>query len=509
MIIETQKAKYELSDNYGLILNSMNADEFLANPHSHLNTVEIERFLRSELSDEQIMQSLSSCSSIGLEVTQACNFACDYCTHSGKYEDLRSHSNKKMDFHTAKQAVDLFFQTILYRPRSKRREKYIAFYGGECLLEIEFIKSVIDYAETEAKKKRVDEFFDLHFRITTNGYLLTDEVVNYLESKNVIAGVSIDGPSEEHDKFRVTRNGKKTWSRIIQNLRAAKNRFPGYYERRFNFLMTFHPFHSGTAIDRFFESNRDLFDKNRVRFNPIKINGLKKEELDKIDGVQIRELQIRLNGREEDNCWQRRKVSNKTRSLPLEYIAKLNDQLKNIPVKKISLLFECFEPGKLRFIIENFNFDTLNIQVGDEVMPGKAALPLERYAQEGKKISISHQEKRDVKKLRVDAFNFFYSQHFNPCLGQQISIDCGGEIKPCLWFPEILGNISSGNILQMILSGKFDQYWVMTKDKVDVCKDCEKRYVCADCRVQYTSTAEESRSVNTSKPTYCDYNPYT
>ncbi len=35
----------------------------------------------------------------------------------------------------------------------------------------------------------------------------------------------------------------------------------------------------------------------------------------------------------------------------------------------------------------------------------------------------------------------------------------------------------------MIVAGKFDKYWELTKDKVDVCMNCDLRYACNDCPI--------------------------
>jgi len=48
------------------------------------------------------------------------------------------------------------------------------------------------------------------------------------------------------------------------------------------------------------------------------------------------------------------------------------------------------------------------------------------------------------------------------------------------------------------------KYWNITKDQIDICKDCEFRHICTDCRAYI----EDPKNIY-SKPLKCGYNPYT
>jgi radical SAM protein with 4Fe4S-binding SPASM domain len=75
-----------------------------------------------------------------------------------------------------------------------------------------------------------------------------------------------------------------------------------------------------------------------------------------------------------------------------------------------------------------------------------------------------------------------------------------------LWSKIVPGKIGQDKILDMIISGSFDEYWTLTKDKIEVCKDCELRYACPDCRESNTYTGKGN--FNSGKPLYCNYDPY-
>jgi len=53
----------------------------------------------------------------------------------------------------------------------------------------------------------------------------------------------------------------------------------------------------------------------------------------------------------------------------------------------------------------------------------------------------------------------------------------------------------------------FKKYWKVTKDIIEVCKDCEFRHVCTDCRA-YTERTKFNNGIDLSKPLKCGYNPY-
>lgn len=66
------------------------------------------------------------------------------------------------------------------------------------------------------------------------------------------------------------------------------------------------------------------------------------------------------------------------------------------------------------------------------------------------------------------------------------------------------GNISSVSLASVVNHPTLVQLGSITKDQIEVCRDCEFRYVCTDCRA-YT---RESGNLY-SKPAKCSYDPYT
>ena len=96
---------------------------------------------------------------------------------------------------------------------------------------------------------------------------------------------------------------------------------------------------------------------------------------------------------------------------------------------------------------------------------------------------------------------FTEGQSHNTCLNKKISIDKMGGIKNCPSLTTTYGNIRSNSVFDAISNENFRSLWTISKDSIDVCKDCEFRYVCTDCRA-YTEGGMYS------KPKKCNYDPY-
>jgi SPASM domain peptide maturase of grasp-with-spasm system len=100
------------------------------------------------------------------------------------------------------------------------------------------------------------------------------------------------------------------------------------------------------------------------------------------------------------------------------------------------------------------------------------------------------------------------SRSHNSCLNRKISIDSNGDIRNCPSMSESYGNIKDTTLEEAINKPGFKKYWNITKDDIEICKDCEFRYVCTDCRA-YTERTKFEDDIDLSKPLKCGYNPYT
>ncbi|CAG0970223.1 hypothetical protein FLAV_01185 [Flavobacteriales bacterium] len=95
------------------------------------------------------------------------------------------------------------------------------------------------------------------------------------------------------------------------------------------------------------------------------------------------------------------------------------------------------------------------------------------------------------------------SKKYNSCLNCKISIDKEGQVKNCPSMKESYGNIKDVSLIDVLNMTSFQKFNKITKDNINVCLDCEYRYVCSDCRA-YTDNPTDIYS----RPSKCNYNPY-
>lgn len=98
---------------------------------------------------------------------------------------------------------------------------------------------------------------------------------------------------------------------------------------------------------------------------------------------------------------------------------------------------------------------------------------------------------------------FTESQHHNTCLNRKVCIDAEGNIKNCPAMAKSYGNIKDTTLEEAINKPGFKDLWYICKDQIDVCKDCEFRYMCTDCRC-FIKDPDNIYS----QPAKCTYNPY-
>lgn len=204
-------------------------------------------------SREELEREISNLSQIELEVTQSCNLRCSYCIYSGRYEDFRIHSKKKMSFEIAKRSLDYFFSLICSPKRTKRiGDIYIGFFGGEPLLAFDLIKKCVEYVNNKLLNKRFlkDKIW---FHITTNGVLLNDVIANFLIENDFLVAISLDGPREEHDKNRLYANGKGTFEIIFENVKKLMKYNSHYFDTHVIFELTLSSNHNLLRINNFFK----------------------------------------------------------------------------------------------------------------------------------------------------------------------------------------------------------------------------------------------------------------
>lgn len=139
-----------------------------------------------------------------LHVSHDCNLRCEYCFASTG--DFGTGHRMTMDVETAKRAIDFVIQRS-----GQRRNIEIDFFGGEPLMAMDTVKATVEYARS------LEEKYNKKFRftITTNGVLLNDENIKYINREMSNAVLSLDGRPEVNDHMRKTVGGEGSYDVIM------------------------------------------------------------------------------------------------------------------------------------------------------------------------------------------------------------------------------------------------------------------------------------------------------
>lgn len=142
-----------------------------------------------------------------LNVAHDCNLKCEYCFASqGNFKGERN----LMSFEVGKKAFD-----YLVKSSGKRVNLEVDFFGGEPLMNFDTVKKLVDYGRS-LEKKHNKKF---RFTITTNGVLLDDEKIDYINENMSNVVLSIDGRRSVNDNMRKTVNNKGSYDIIVNNFK--------------------------------------------------------------------------------------------------------------------------------------------------------------------------------------------------------------------------------------------------------------------------------------------------
>lgn len=184
---------------------------------------------------------------LGLVLTDQCNFRCSYCANSSVYKYSKGYSSNSMSYDVINKALELY--ALGYKSGFKRDPNLrfsIMFYGGEPLLEFDKIKYIV---------KRVEEKYNIYdaiYTITTNGYLIDQEMIKFFKEKNFDVNISMDGYKDIHDLNRKTVAGDNTFDKVISNFYMLKDYLP---DNRVGIITTFDTQVSPKKLYNFYKEN--------------------------------------------------------------------------------------------------------------------------------------------------------------------------------------------------------------------------------------------------------------
>ena len=181
-----------------------------------------------------------------------CNLDCKYCYFLSK-EVMYPESKFRMSDETLEAYVRQYIAS------QRTREITFAWQGGEpTLMGLEFFKRAVELQQKYAKPGTT-----IQNALQTNGTLLDEDWANFFKEHNFLLGISIDGPQELHDEYRVNKGGAGSFEQVMRGLKLLQKHGVEY-----NILCTVHAANQDHPLDvyRFF---RDELGAQFIQFIPI------------------------------------------------------------------------------------------------------------------------------------------------------------------------------------------------------------------------------------------------
>ena len=182
-----------------------------------------------------------------------CNLDCDYCFFLSK-EMLYPGSRFRM----AEELQETYLRQLLEAHRTVP-EVVVAWQGGEpTLMGLDFFRRSIELIAAHVRPGQ-----GVLNTLQTNGTLLTDEWGEFLAANKFLVGISIDGPRDVHDTYRLDKGGKPTFDKVMRGLDVLRRHKVDY-----NVLTTVHAANQGRGreVYRFL---RDECGAEFMQFIPI------------------------------------------------------------------------------------------------------------------------------------------------------------------------------------------------------------------------------------------------
>jgi len=140
-----------------------------------------------------------------------CNLDCKYCFYLEKEKLYGGTSDWKMPAHVLESYIRQYIEA---QPTSRVA---FAWQGGEpTILGLDYFRRVVELQNHYANGKQIEN------TIQTNGVTLDDEWGEFLAENRFLVGISIDGPRELHDQYRLDKGGQRTFERVLRGIEVLK-----------------------------------------------------------------------------------------------------------------------------------------------------------------------------------------------------------------------------------------------------------------------------------------------
>ncbi|HWR94936.1 MAG TPA: radical SAM peptide maturase [Flavobacterium sp.] len=228
--------------------------------------------LNTVVNESMVKESIAQTAQIVFEVTDSCNLNCTYCVLGELYhntEDRKSRNSrniKNINIHSAINLLKYIFELKAYKDP---QQLAISFYGGEPLLNIKFIKQIVEVVHSLSSEKQMK----IGFNMTTNATLI-DKHIDFLIANNFNILISLDG-NKENNSYRVFRNkNDNSFEKIIDNIDIIQRTYPKYFKSNINFNAVLHNKNSVKDVFEFiynrYQKIPQISELNNINIDPTK-----------------------------------------------------------------------------------------------------------------------------------------------------------------------------------------------------------------------------------------------
>lgn len=253
------------------ILSNEYSQKEIEEAYEEINKIKEEGLLFSEAIniDNFTYNSQNVVKALCLHVAHDCNLRCKYCFASqGDFKGERL----MMPLEVGKKALE-----FIVNSSGNRRNLEVDFFGGEPLMNFELVKELVSYG------RKLEKIYNKRFRftITTNGVLLDEDNMEFINENMDNVVLSLDGRKEVNDNMRKTINGQGSYDTIVPKFinMVRKRGDKDYFVR-------------GTFTGHNLDFTQDILEFYNLGFKKVSIEpvvtdpkeeyAIKEEDLDKI-----------------------------------------------------------------------------------------------------------------------------------------------------------------------------------------------------------------------------------
>ncbi|MCM1108991.1 MAG: anaerobic sulfatase-maturation protein [Clostridium sp.] len=180
-----------------------------------------------------------------------CNLACTYCYYTEKSKLYVDNPRHVMTDELLEHYVREYIES------QTGTDVLFTWHGGETLMRpLAFYKRAVELQRRYARGRRIDN------ALQTNGTLLTDEWCRFLHDEGWLVGISIDGPQEFHDEYRVNRQGHPSFVQVMRGIRLLNK-----HQVEWNAMAVINDFNADYPLD-FYRFFKDIGCRY-IQFTPV------------------------------------------------------------------------------------------------------------------------------------------------------------------------------------------------------------------------------------------------